>query len=133
MGPAVLIADADSDLCGVCHRFLSRHGWQVQTAGSGVECLAQLRQCSPYLLVLDVQLPWGGADGLLAVMRTDRRLGRIPVVLTSANGPIANLVLPPVVQGLRKPFSLTALLDLAHEHLRERIVEVSAGARRTVV
>jgi CheY-like chemotaxis protein len=116
MAPAVLIADADAELCDLGRRFFARHGWLARTAGGGVDCLAQLRQLSPQLLILDLALPWGGADGLLAVMRDDPGLARIPVVLTSvdASSPeaLSGLVSPPVVQALREPLSLMALLEI---------------------
>jgi CheY-like chemotaxis protein len=111
MAPAVLIADADRELCDLCRRFFSQHGWLARASGGGVECLAQLRQFSPQLLILDLALPWGGADGLLAVMRDDPGLARIPVVLTSAAASpeaLSNLVSPPVVHALWKPFSVPA-------------------------
>jgi CheY-like chemotaxis protein len=112
--PVVLIADLDRDLCDLYRRFFSDQGWQVQISGGSLECLAQLRQRPPHLLILDLDLPWGGADGLLAVMRDDPDLARVPVILTSTEVPpeaLAGLVSPPVVQTLCKPFSLTVLLE----------------------
>jgi CheY-like chemotaxis protein len=120
MAPAVHIADADGELRDLFRRFFSHHGWQVRASGGGVECLAQLRQASPQLLILDLALTWGGADGLLAVMRDDPGLARIPVVLTSAEASpeaLSVLVSPPVVQALWKPFSLTALLEIVRPGL----------------
>ena len=116
MAPAVLIADADWDLCDLYWRFFSHRGWQVRTSGAGLECLTQLRQCSPHLLILDLRLPWGGADGLLAVMRDDPGLARIPVILTPTDS-LAGPVSPPVVHTLWKPFSLTALLEIVRAEL----------------
>jgi CheY-like chemotaxis protein len=112
MAPAVLIADADPELCDLYWRFFSHHGWEVRASGGGVDCLAQLRHSSPRLLILDLQLPWGGGDGLLEVMRGDPSLARIPVVLTTTAAlpeALSGLLSPPVVQALWKPFSLTAL------------------------
>jgi len=120
MAPAVLIADVERELCDLYRRFFSHHGWQVRTSGGGLECLAQLRQCSPHLLMLDRHLAWGGADGVLAVMRDDPSLARIPVILTSSEASpetLSGLVSPPVVQALWKPFSLTALLELVRSGL----------------
>ena len=115
MAPAVLIADTDTDLCDLYRRFFSYHGWQVQTSGGGLECLAQLRRFTPDLLILDEQLPWGGADGVLGVMRDEPRFMNVPVILTftaaCSDGP-SGLVSPPVVQALCKPFSFTALLEI---------------------
>ena len=65
-------------------------------------------------------VPWGGADGLLAVMRDDPDLARVPVILTSAEAspkPHSGQVWPPVVQALGKPFSLTALLEIVRSGL----------------
>lgn len=114
MSPKVLVADADSDLCDLYRRFFAKNGWQVQLSDGGVDCLAQLRRSPPGLLILDWQLLWGGADGVLDVMREDGRLSSIPVVLTFTNAPretLSELTAAPVVQALEKPFSLTALLQ----------------------
>jgi DNA-binding NtrC family response regulator len=127
--PAILIADADQDLCDLFEQFFSRQGWQVRTAGGALECLAQLRQCPPHLLVLDADLPWGGADGLLAVMRDDPALARVPVLLTSTEGFLEahpRLLSPPVVRVLEKPFPLAALLELARS-----VVETRPPGQRT--
>jgi DNA-binding NtrC family response regulator len=121
--PAILIADADQDLCDLFEQFFSHQGWQVRTFGGALECLAQLRQCPPQLLILDADLPWGGADGLLAVMRDDPALARVPVILTSTEGSLEahpRLLSPPVVQVLEKPFPLAALLERAHSAVETR-------------
>ncbi|MBI3461505.1 MAG: response regulator [Planctomycetes bacterium] len=123
MVPTILIADVDRELCELYRQFFSHHAWQVQTSGGGLECLARLRQSSPHVLILDLQLPWGGADGLLAVMRGDPSLAHIPVILTSTEAPLeglSGLVSPPVVQALWKPFSLTALLEIVRSGLGKR-------------
>jgi DNA-binding NtrC family response regulator len=118
----VLIADADQELCDLYRRFFSHHRWQVRTSRGGLECLTQLLQSSPQLLILDHQLPWGGVDGVLAVMRDDPDLRRVPVILTSTEGFAAllpSVVSPPVVRALCKPFSLTALLDVMRSALEQ--------------
>jgi DNA-binding response OmpR family regulator len=121
MVPRVLIAEADADLRAIYQRFFSYHRWQVQTAGGGLECLAKLRQLPPDLLVLDWELPWGGGEGVLALMRENPRLLAVPVLLTSVlTSPkaLADLLSPPVVQALRKPFPLGALLE--HQSVRHQ-------------
>ncbi len=81
MAPAVFFADAE--LCDLYRKYFTHHGWRVQTSEGGLECLSQLRQYAPHLLILDLELRWGGADGLLAVMRDDPGLARVPVILKS--------------------------------------------------
>jgi DNA-binding response OmpR family regulator len=116
MMPTVLIAEADAELCELYRRFFSHHSWQVQISGGGLECLAKLRQSSPRILILDVHLPWGGADGLLALMRDDPRLACVPVILTSTDA-LSGPVSPQVVHTLWKPFPLTALLEIVRSEL----------------
>ena len=116
MVATILIADADPGLCDLYRRFFSHHGWPVQTAGGGLECLAHLRQRLPRLVILDFSLPWGGPDGVLAVMRDDPRLCQLPVILTSTSASCdipAALASPPVVRALWKPFPLQILLEIA--------------------
>lgn len=113
--PTVLIADADQDLCNLYHQFFAQHGWRVHTTGTGLDCLLRLGKCVPHLLIIDSQLPWGGADGVLAVIREDSDLAGVPVVVTAAaadGAAVAGLVSPPVVHTLAKPFALSALLDI---------------------
>ncbi len=121
MAPSVLIADADGDLCELYRRFFSHLGWRVQTSGEGLACLAELRKDSFQLLILDRDVPWGGADGVLAIMREDPKLARVPVVLTVAaasRGVLVGLAAPPVVRAVAKPFSLNALLEVVRSEER---------------
>ena len=86
----------------------------------GLECLARLRQETPQVLVLDLQLLWGGADGLLAVMRDHPVWAEVPVILTSTDflpDGDSSFASPPVVQALAKPFSLAELLESARAQL----------------
>jgi CheY-like chemotaxis protein len=112
MGPRVLIAESDAELVAFLQRFLTRRGYAVETAAGGLECLEKLHRFRPQVLVLNVQLLWGGGDGVLARLREGGDVPPVPVVLTGAdgNGPDA----PPVVRRLLKPFSLADLLDSVH-------------------
>jgi hypothetical protein len=79
-----------------------------------VECLNKLGRKADRVLVLDLDLFWGGGDGVLEVMRENPALANIPTIITSprwrddvAPGPD----LPQVRAVLEKPFSLEALAD----------------------
>lgn len=114
--PTTLFTDADRASRDVYDWLLTSYGFQVETASDGLECLAKLRQFVPDLLILDLDMPWGGGDGVLGVIREDRRLLPIRVVLTSAIAPmhvLEGLASPPVVQALTKPFQLSALFERA--------------------
>lgn len=112
--PTLLLADSDEALLDVMRRGLALRGFEVETATGGVECLSKLRLGTAEVVVLNLELFWGGGDGVLAVMQNDPALARIPVVLTSARtvdvrrptGDVAQIVC-----FLEKPFPLEVLLD----------------------
>ena len=64
----VLMADPDESLQPVYREPLLQEGFELVTAVSGLECVARLRERVPDVLVLEPQLPWGGGDGVLAIM-----------------------------------------------------------------
>jgi len=114
MKQRLLIADRDAERCEVYRRFLTERGYEVEISTDGLDCLAKLRQVTPAVLVLDLELLWGGGDGVLAWLREESPAPRIPVLLTAtAAGPpdMAEINEPPVVDYLPKPFALAGLLE----------------------
>ena len=122
----VLIADPDEELQPVYREPLALEGFDVVTAVSGLECVARLRERAPDVLVLEPHLPWGGGDGVLAMMGEDPRLATIPVmVLTShhesdalrrvARFPVSSFHLKPL-----PPDRLAAKLRTLVAHPRQR-------------
>jgi len=82
------MADPDESLPPVYREPLSRAGFELVTAVSGLECVARLRERVPDVLVLEPHMPWGGGDGVLAVMGEVPHLATVPVmVLTSCRDP----------------------------------------------
>jgi carbon storage regulator CsrA len=80
MAIRVLIADSDAFLTESYRDDLSRQGAAVATATTGLDCMERLRQFHPDVLVLDPALPWGGGDGVLAILHEQPEL-RPPFVL----------------------------------------------------
>jgi CheY-like chemotaxis protein len=114
MTPPLLIVESDTALCRLYERFLRAHGYGVETAADGLSCLAKLRRGPPAVLVLDLEICWGGGEGVLAWLREEPPTAWVPTILTATAGllqPPAHLGAPPVVQCLLKPFSLAALLE----------------------
>jgi DNA-binding response OmpR family regulator len=114
MKPTVLIADGDPELRALYHRFISGRGYEVETATDGLDCVAKLRRLAPAAVMLDLELHWGGGDGVLAWLREMAAMAGIPVILTATAGcqvDGSEVIKPPVVQLLLKPFALSALLN----------------------
>jgi DNA-binding response OmpR family regulator len=114
MKPTLLIAEGDSDLRDIYRRFLAERGYDVQTAVDGLDCLDKMRRRMPAVLVLDRELLWGGAEGVLAWLREQDGTAAVPVVLTATAGcpqASAGQLRLPVVNCLAKPFTLAALAE----------------------
>jgi hypothetical protein len=116
-------------------------GYMVETAIGGVECLAKLRQRKSVVLVLEQNILWGGADGVLARMRDDD-IPSVPVVLVcdGTGDCAAECVDWPVACRLRKPHLLTDLIDavtlaerLSHGHWARQGALRAAVASNTAV
>ena len=74
MAARILIADADPDLTEIYREHLEELGLAVRTTADGVECVNLLREFRPNLLLLGTSLPWGGCDGVLALIKEEPEL-----------------------------------------------------------
>ena len=81
MPARILIADADRRLSEVYHAHLQDLGLAVRTAADGVDCIALLRAFRPDLLLLGTSLPWGGCDGVLALLEEEPDLRPESVII----------------------------------------------------
>ena len=81
----VLIAEADANLCGSYARMFAGSGLLVETAADGLDCWSKLQASSPDALVVDIDLLWGGSDGVLACLREDTDVAVNPAVFVTGN------------------------------------------------
>lgn len=105
----ILVAESDDELRDLFQVYFRKLGFEVTTATSGLDCLEHLRQNPPDVLLLDEDLVWGGADGVLAWLREQSRCDRTAVVMMSTIDGLPDED-EPVVASLQKPFRLTSLL-----------------------
>lgn len=109
----LLIACRDLDWRELYLSYFTNLGYEVETSSDGLDCLAKLRQAAPAILVLDLELPWGGGDGILAWLREEQSAPQIPVLLmgpTSTGLERLHCKGAPVLDYLSKPVGLTRLL-----------------------
>ena len=64
---SVMVVDNEPKLREMLKRFLEMHNFQVTTAGSGEECLEQLKSAVPMFVLLDIGMP--GMDGLVVLKK----------------------------------------------------------------
>jgi CheY-like chemotaxis protein len=107
----VLLATDDDRLRAAAHDHLTDHGYAVATAAGGVECVGVLGEFVPDVILLDADLLWGGADGVLEHLRGGSGPG-VPVVLLASPfaAPAGSGGGSPVVSVLEKPVAVGALL-----------------------
>jgi DNA-binding response OmpR family regulator len=131
------MAEPDFSLAADYREPLLQEGIHLTTASYGLECVDRLRECVPDVLVLEPHMPWGGGDGILAVMSEDPQLASVPVmVLTSCRDPqVLNAVARfPISDYHLKPITprrLAARLRtlLAHPRLRFTLAEQTGRLR----
>jgi two-component system response regulator RegX3 len=80
----ILVATPDRYLLTEYGAALYEDGVDASTATSGVQCLEQLGRIIPDLVVLDTDLLWGGADGVLAVLADDPAFPAVPAMVVSS-------------------------------------------------
>jgi DNA-binding response OmpR family regulator len=113
MKPVLLLAFGDAERCQVNRQFLEEQGYEVITSADGLDCVQKVRKHRPAVVVLDLELRWGGGDGVLALLREEG--GALPPVIVTApdtaSGRLLELTGPPVIHFLVHPFPLPLLLD----------------------
>lgn len=134
MNLTLLVADANDELRDHYRQFLSECGYHVETSSNGVDCLRTLRLATPSVLVLDLDLRWGGSEGILDWVRKELPPHAIPVILTATLARFQDCpetIEPPVVDYLLKPFDLPALLKSVRSAIEstERMKSASAKLR----
>lgn len=86
---------------------LELEGYRVIGAGDGHAALKLLATVRPAAILLDMKMPFMDGHALLAVLKADRHLASIPVVVVTAD---RNAQPAGVVECIRKPFDIGHLL-----------------------
>ena len=77
----ILVVDDDPALRELWTRLLSRHDYDVRTAGDGLEALQQLKQSLPDLIISDLRMPRMSGFEFLSIVR--RRFPQLPLIAVS--------------------------------------------------
>jgi adenylate cyclase len=82
--PTILIADDRPDFVQLLRDLLSVEGYQIVTAEDGREALEVLDQCSPDLVLLDLNMPVMNGYEVCQRIKTDPTTADIPVLMLTA-------------------------------------------------
>ncbi len=88
----ILIVDDEEDILELISYNLSREGYQVIPVTSGEEALKKAGSEFPNLIILDLMLP--GLDGLetCKLLKNNKEVGQIPIIMLTAKGEEADIV-----------------------------------------
>ena len=79
----VLVIDDDSSVREVLVRFLSKEGFQVESASGGKIGLQRAKELLPDVITLDVMMPEMDGWAVLTALKNDPELASIPVIIMS--------------------------------------------------
>jgi CheY-like chemotaxis protein len=106
MSRSILVVDDDRDIRESIGTILTEEGYEVRMAANGLEALRLMGDRAPDLLLLDLMMPIMDGWQVMRVLRADKALQRVPVVVLSA------LSAPGCVDYIQKPISLDKLIQL---------------------
>jgi two-component system, OmpR family, response regulator len=110
----ILVVEDDPVIRSGIGQQLRRAGYLPFVAATVAEACSRLRNTAVDLILLDLGLPDGSGLDLLAELRSDEEMARIPVVVLTGRDP-AEVKAPSLRNGaqifLRKPARESAILD----------------------
>jgi CheY-like chemotaxis protein len=118
----ILVADDDPIIRRLIEVNLGLDGFEVETASGGEDALAQAKERSPDLILLDVMMPGITGWEVARLLKEDHETAGIPVVILSARtqdedrrrGQALG-----VAAYVSKPFDPQALVELVHRLARD--------------
>ena len=117
----VLVIDDDPTMHDLVNRFLSKEGFQLESASNGADGLRLAREIRPAAIILDVLMP--GMDGwaVLAALKADSELSDIPVIMLT------------IVEDKNMGYMLGASEYMVKPINRDRLIAVLSKYRRDSV
>jgi len=119
MSPKILVVDDEPNIVDVLVMALRFQGFEVETASTGEEALAQVRRFLPDLVVLDVMLP--DMEGFDVAKRLGGRRERVPIIFLTARDATEDKIRGLSLGGddyMTKPFSLEELVARVRSIMR---------------
>ena len=120
--PLILVVDDEPDILSLNRLILEREGWQVITAGDGVDAIQKAIDRSPDLIVLDVMMPRMNGYQVCRLLKSDLLTAEIPIIICTVRS-LESEKLYAYTSGadhyLTKPFDPPELVRLVRSTLAE--------------
>lgn len=79
----VLLVEDNSSVRELIHVLLEGEGYEIIEAVDGLEGLTKAESDKPDLVILDLMMPNLDGESVLSQLRSDSRLGQIPILVVS--------------------------------------------------
>lgn len=119
-----LIIEDDEDLSAIFHEALNAAGFETEIIRNGSIAMERLQNVVPEVVILDMHLPEITGTVILKHIRSQRRLARTSVIVTTADAIMGEQVRETADFVLIKPISFRQLRDLT-ARLKESYTDVS--------
>ena len=90
--PLILIADDNEANVDILHTRLTSRGYEVITASDGEEALERAREHLPDMILLDVMMPKRNGFDVCRILKADKTLPFMPIILVTAKGETRDIV-----------------------------------------
>lgn len=117
----MMLVDDEERFLQTTQKLLSRHGYEVLTATSGMECLKKLEEELVHVVILDVKMP--GMDGVETLKRIKQKHPMVEVIMLTGHATAES-----AVEGMKsgatdylvKPANVEDLVAKAEEAFQRR-------------
>jgi CheY-like chemotaxis protein len=117
--PLILVVEDDDAIREVVILSLEMEGYRVHSARNGEEALELLSAIDPpCLIILDLMMPEMDGWTFVKVVKQDRAIATIPIIVTSATPQYRQI--SGVDQILTKPVDLEGLIRLVDHYCRKK-------------
>lgn len=117
MKPVALIVEDDTELNEIFALAIEEAGYTTQIVTDGEKALAELRELTPALIILDLHLPFVSGEMVFEYIKQEPRFDSAWVVLATADSHRAQQLQDQVDWVLLKPISFTQLRNLTQRLL----------------
>ena len=116
----VLVVDDDPSVQDLLARYLTREGFEVFTASSGVEALEKARSLAPTAITLDVMMPEMDGWAVLGALKADPVTAGVPVIMVTIVNDLQQGFALGATEYLTKPVDREHLVALLRKHRHRR-------------
>ena len=120
MAKRILVVDDDENILSLERTILEQKGFDVTSAGGGVEALKLLAEKTFDLVLLDVMMPEVDGFTVCRKIKEDPRLKDVPVIFLTAKGggeALAEGFESGAIMYINKPFTANKLLTIVNTML----------------